>query len=69
MGINIGGSNVVKRYLGSTEITKVCEGTELVYQSEEENPFVMTYNVADSNEPLTLPVSKDYLVDLSLIHI
>jgi hypothetical protein len=62
MGINIGGSNVVKRYLGSTEITKVCEGTELIYQSEK-NPFVMTFNIADSNEPLTLPVSKDYEVD------
>ena len=61
MGINIGGSNVVKRYLGSTEITKVYKGTELVYSGME--PFTLTFNIANSPEVLTLPTPTNYLVD------
>ena len=63
MGINIEGKNVIKRYIGSTEITKVCKGTELIYQYDDRNPFTLRFNVSDISEPLTLPVSKDYEVE------
>ena len=66
MAINLGGLEISKAFLGSTEVISAYLGDVLVYSSEDTTSFITTWRTTTPNETITIPTNSVYVYNYNI---